>query len=90
MSPREFWALAERYLLREERADRRIAALQAFYTNCNLKEGATPVTIDDFMVGGKRKKKPKVTPDDMLEAQLTTMFGCGPLLEEKKKKKQKP
>lgn len=81
MSPKEFHALCKARNQIEDRKDRRVATLQAFYLNVNSPKGSRMWSADDFM-GGVRKL-PERTPDDLLEQQLTAMFGCGPKKEAK-------
>jgi hypothetical protein len=49
MTPREWRAYLKCHHTTEERSDRRVAALMAFYINTHLREGKPPVTADDFM-----------------------------------------
>ena len=77
MSPKEFHALTKCYQDREERMDRRIATLQAFYVNCNSE---MELTSDDFMTTKRVAKK----ANSVLENQLTVLFGCGPGVEKRK------
>jgi hypothetical protein len=75
MSPREFYALADCYQERLEHFDWHMAGLKAVIANC----AGIKITAEDFM--GKSKK----FDERQLELQLTSLFGCGPVLQKKVK-----
>jgi hypothetical protein len=75
MSPKEFHGLCRAWNRIEERKDRRVATLQAFWVNTHSQQGARRYTADDFM-GVCREPEP--TPDDVMALELEAMFGCGP------------
>jgi hypothetical protein len=86
MSPREFHTLTKRFQELEERKDRRVATLQAFYLNCQT---GSKTTADDFL-GTRQQEKPKANAltNKQMERTLTTMFGVGPGKEKKETKKR--
>jgi hypothetical protein len=68
MSPKEFAALCKCHQEQVEHWDWHMAALKAVIANC----AGVKITAEDFM---GRKSSPD---DELLEIQLTALFGCGP------------
>jgi len=86
LCPIEFDALWKRWILQQEREDRRVALIAVTLVNINRSKKSQPVKIDDFMLHKFKKEEDTQQP---WEKQLQTVRMIQHLFDKEKERKQR-